>query len=245
MLNRRAQQGMTLAELMISLVVSSFIVLAAATHYTITYRTTLLAQKTSARTEQFTNVEQVISSAVREAGFLYSMDNLIDHLTDTADMSGTDLVTYVENVHTEANCLLVKIGTDTTPYRQVGFKLNSGVIETLSGSELSCSRGSWAPISVSTTLSFETFSVSASGDPSYYNADDPNDDDPNESSFDYDDCFGGTRSTNCAVTQLWEVTLCALPPDSSAETCSDETTPYYSSLLVAPRNPVLTGATSN
>ena len=240
MLNRRAQQGMTLAELMISLVVSSFIILAAGTHYTITYRTTLLAQKTSARTEQFTNVEQVISSAVREAGFLYSMDNLIDHLTDTADMSSTTLETHVKNVHTESNCLLVKIGTDSTPYRQVGFKLNSGVIETLSGSSLSCSSGSWAPISVSTTLSFETFSVSASGSPSYYNADDPN-----ESSLTYNDCFGGTRSTNCAVTQLWEVTLCALPPDSSGETCNDTTTPYYSSLLVAPRNPVLTGATSN
>lgn len=240
MLNRRAQQGMTLAELMISLVVSSFIVLAAATHYTITYRTTLLAQKTSARTEQFTNVEQVISSAVREAGFLYSMEHLINHLTETADKSSDNLVTYVENVHTEANCLLVKIGTDTTPYRQVGFKLNSGVIETLSGVELSCSSDGWAPISVSTTLSFETFSVSASGDPSYYNADDPN-----ESSLTYNDCFGGTRSTNCAVTQLWEVTLCALPPDSSSETCDDTTTPYYSSLLVAPRNPVLTGATSN
>lgn len=240
MLNRRAQQGMTLAELMISLVVSSFIVLAAATHYTITYRTTLLAQKTSARTGQFTHVEQVISSAVREAGFLYSMGNLIDHLTDTADMSSTTLEAYVKNVHTESNCLLVKIGTDSTPYRQLGFKLNNGVIETLSGTSLSCSSGSWAPISVSTTLSFETFSVSTSGSPSYYNADDPN-----ESSLTYPDCFGVTRSANCAVTQLWEVTLCALPPDSSGGTCDDTTTPYYSSILVSPRNPVLTGATSN
>ncbi|MDB2660796.1 prepilin-type N-terminal cleavage/methylation domain-containing protein [Luminiphilus sp.] len=240
MLTRRTQQGMSLAELMISLVVSSFIVLAAATHYTITYRTTLLAQKTSARTDQFTHVEHVISSALREAGFLYSMDNLILHLTDTADMSGSTLETYVKNLHTESNCILVTIGTDSTPYQQLGFKLNNGVIETLSGSSLSCSSGSWAPISASTTLSFETFSVSVSGSPSYYNADDPD-----ESSLTYNDCFGGTRSTNCAVTQLWDVTLCALPPDSSGGTCNDLTTPYYSSLLIAPRNPILTGATSN
>ena len=168
------------------------------------------------------------------------MDNLISHLTETADMSSTTLETYVNNVHTESNCLLVKIGTDSTPYHQLGFKLNNGVIETLSGSSLSCSSGSWAPISVSTTLSFETFSVSTSGSPSYYNADDPD-----ESSLTYNDCFGGTRSANCAVTQLWEVTLCALPPESSGGTCNDTTTPYYSSLLVSPRNPELTGATSN
>ena len=245
MLTRRAQQGMTLAELMISLVVSSFIVLAAATHYTITYRTTLLAQKTSARTGQFTHVETVISSAIREAGFLYSMDNLINHLTNTAPLSGSQFAEDVANVHTESNCLIVKIGTEDTPYRQLGFKLTNGVIETLSGEGLSCSSGSWAPISTSTTLSFETFSVSTSGGTTYYNADDP-DDDPNEPpSLTYNDCFGGTRSANCAATQLWEVTLCALPPDASGGTCNDTTTPYYSSLLVAPRNPVLTGATSN
>ena len=232
---------MTLAELMISLVVSSFIVLAAATHYTITYRTTLLAQKTSARTGQFTHVETVISSAIREAGFLYSMDNLISHLTDTADMSGSALEVYVKNVHTESNCLIVKIVTENTRYRQLGFKLtNGGVIETLSGEGLSCDSDSWAPISASTTLSFETFSVSTSGDTTYYNADDPN-----ESTLTENDCFGGTRSANCAVNQLWAVTLCALPPDASGGECSDSTTPYYSSLLVAPRNPVLTGATSN
>lgn len=241
MLRRRAQQGMTLAELMISLVVSSFIVLAAATHYTITYRTTLLAQKTSARTGQFTHVETVISSAIREAGFLYSMDNLISHLTDTADLSGDDLADFAKNVHTESNCLIVKIGTENTRYRQLGFKLtNGGVIETLSGEGLSCDSDSWAPISASTTLSFETFSVSTSGDTTYYNADDPN-----ESTLTENDCFGGTRSANCAVNQLWAVTLCALPPDASGGECSDSTTPYYSSLLVAPRNPVLTGATSN
>ncbi|MDA8590416.1 prepilin-type N-terminal cleavage/methylation domain-containing protein [Luminiphilus sp.] len=240
MLTRRTQQGMSLAELMISLVVSSFIVLAAATHYTITYRTTLLAQKTTARADQFTHAEYVISSAVRQAGFLYSMDNLISHLTDTADMSGSTLEAYVKNIHTESNCLLVKIGSDSTPYQQLGFKLNNGVIETLLGSSLSCSSGSWAPISASTTLSFETFSVSVSGSPSYYNADDPN-----ESSLTYDNCFGSTRTANCAVTELWKITLCALPPDASGGTCDDTTTPYYSSILVAPRNPVLTGATSN
>ncbi|MDB2378812.1 prepilin-type N-terminal cleavage/methylation domain-containing protein [Luminiphilus sp.] len=240
MLTRRTQQGMSLAELMISLVVSSFIVLAAVTHYTITYRTTLLAQKTTARADQFTHAEYVISSAVRQAGFLYSMDNLISHLTDTADMSGSTLEAYVKNIHTESNCLLVKIGSDSTPYQQLGFKLNNGVIETLLGSSLSCSSGSWAPISASTTLSFETFSVSVSGSPSYYNADDPN-----ESSLTYDNCFGSTRTANCAVTELWKITLCALPPDASGGTCDDTTTPYYSSILVAPRNPVLTGATSN
>ena len=231
---------MTLAELMISLVVSSFIVLAAATHYTITYRTTLLAQKTTARADQFTHAEYVISSAVRQAGFLYSMDNLISHLTDTADMSGSTLEDYVKNIHTESNCLLVTIGSDSTPYQQLGFKLTNGEMETTSGNSLSCSSGNWVPFTTSTTLSFETFSVSASGSPSYYNADDPN-----ESTLIYDDCFSSTRTANCAVTQLWQITLCALPPDASGGTCDDTTTPYYSSILVAPRNPALTGATSN
>lgn len=231
---------MTLAELMISLVVSSFIVLAAATHYTITYRTTLLAQKTTARADQFTHAEYVISSAVRQAGFLYSMDNLISHLTDTADMSGSTLETYVKNIHTESNCLLVKIGSDSTPYQQLGFKLNNGGLETTSGNNLSCTSGNWLPFTTSTILSFETFSVSPSGSPSYYNADDPN-----ESALTYDNCFGSTRNANCAVTKLWQITLCALPPDASGGTCDDTTTPYYSSILMAPRNPVLTGATSN
>jgi prepilin-type N-terminal cleavage/methylation domain-containing protein len=239
-LKLKQQQGMTLAELMISLVVSSFIVLAAATHYTITYRTTLLAQKTTARADQFTHAEYVISSAVRQAGFLYSMDNLISHLTDTADMSGSTLETYVKNIHTESNCLLVKIGSDSTPYQQLGFKLNNGEMETTSGNNLSCSSGNWVSFTTSTTLSFETFSVSASGSSSYYNADDPN-----ESSLTYDNCFGSTRTANCAVTELWQITLCALPPDASGGTCDDTTTPYFSSILVAPRNPVLTGATSN
>jgi len=240
MLTRRTQQGMSLAELMISLVVSSFIVLAAVTHYTITYRTTLLAQKTTARADQFTHAEYVISSAVRQAGFLYSMDNLISHLTDTADMSGSTLEAYVKNIHTESNCLLVKIGSDSTPYQQLGFKLNNGEMETSSGNNLSCSSGNWVPFTNGTTLSFETLAVSASGSPSYYNADDPN-----EPILTYENCFGATRTANCAVTQLWQVTLCALPPDASGGTCDDTTTPYYSSILVAPRNPVLTGATSN
>jgi prepilin-type N-terminal cleavage/methylation domain-containing protein len=239
-LTLKQQQGMSLAELMISLVVSSFIVLAAATHYTITYRTTLLAQKTTARADQFTHAEYVISSAVRQAGFLYSMDNLISHLTYTADMSGSTLETYVKNIHTESNCLLVKIGSDSTPYQQLGFRLNNGAMET--GNNPSCSvDDDWVPFTTSTTLSFETFSVSASGSSSCYNADDPN-----ESRFlDCTPCFGSTRTANCAVTELWQITLCALPPDASGGTCDDTTTPYYSSLLVAPRNPVLTGATSN
>ena len=240
MLNSTRQRGMTLAELMISLAVSSFIVLAAATHYTITYRTTVLTQKTSARVDQFTHVETVVSAAIREAGFLNSMDNLISHLTDTASMSSSALETYVENVHTESNCVLVKIGTSSTPYQQLGFKLNNGVVQTLSGSSLDCSSGSWSDITSSTTLSFETFDVSQSGSTTYYNADDPN-----ESSLTYNDCFGSTRSANCAATKLWQFTLCALPPDASGGTCNDTTSAYYSVVLVAPRNPVLTGATSN
>ena len=241
MLKLKQQQGMTLAELMISLVISSFIVLAAATHYTITYRTTLLAQKTTARADQFTHAEYVISSAVRQAGFLYSMDNLISHLTDTADMSDSALETYVKNIHTESNCLLVKIGSDSTPYQQLGFKLNNGAMETTSGTSLSCNSGNWLPFTNPAALNFETFSVSPSGSPSYYSADDPDD----ESSLSFDNCFGSTRTANCAVTELWQITLCALSPDASGGTCNDTTTPYYSSILVAPRNPVLTGARSN
>jgi len=231
---------MTVTELMISLLISSFIILAAATHYTITYRTTVLAQKTSTRADQFTHVEAVVSSAIREAGFLYSTENLITHLTETADRSSSALETYAKNVHFESNCLLVKIGTSSNAYHQLGFKLNNGVIETHSGNNLECSSGSWAPITTSTTLSFETFSVSQSGSASYYNADDPN-----ESALTYDDCFSSPRTANCAVTHLWQVTLCALAPDANSGTCNDTTTAYFSSLLVAPRNPVLTGATSN
>lgn len=231
---------MTVTELMISLLISSFIILAAATHYTITYRTTLIAQKTSARADQFTRIETVVSSAIREAGLLYSVDNLLAHLEDTADMSGDDLFAYTKNVHTESNCLIVKIGTSSSAYQQLGFRLNSGVIETLSGNGLSCSSGSWEPITTSATVSFEVFSVSESGSASYYDADDPD-----ESSLTYNDCFSTPRTRNCAVTQLWQVTLCALAPDASGGTCDDTTTAYYSSLLVAPRNPVLTGATSN
>lgn len=239
-LRARGQRGMTLAELMISLTISSFIVLAAATHYTITYRTTVLTQKTTARLSEFTRVEAVISSAVREAGYLNSMDNLIAHLTYTADLSGSSLETYVKNVHTESDCVLVKIGTSSVPYQQLGFRLDNGVIQTLSGTSLDCSAGSWADISSSSTLSFETLDVTQSGSTTYYNADDPD-----ESSLTYSQCFDSSRAANCAATKLWQVTLCALPPDASGGPCNDTTTSYYSVALIAPRNPVLTGATSN
>jgi prepilin-type N-terminal cleavage/methylation domain-containing protein len=242
MLNTTCQRGMTLAELMISLAVSSFIVLAAATHYTITYRTTILTQKTSARTSEYGRVESVVSAAIRESGFLYSMENLIAHLTYTADLNGSTLETYVQNVYIESNCVLVKIGTSSTPYRQLGFRLENGVIQTSSGSGLDCSSGSWTAITSSTTLSYETFAVSQSGSTSYYNADDPDESSP---SLTYNQCFDSTRAANCAATKLWLLSLCALPPDSSAVTCDDTTTSHYSALLIAPRNPVLTGATSN
>ena len=241
MLSLREQRGLTIVELMISLLVSSFIVLAASTHYTITYRATLQAQKTAEMMEQFTHVEQAITSAIRQSGFLYSFNNLILHLsTETAALSSTDLESYAATIFTSSNCVIVKLGTEDAPYAQLGFKLASNTIQTLSGSNLGCESGAWAEITKSSVLSFETLSVQKSGVPRYYDLDNPDAPD-----LDYDRCFGTPRSNNCAVSELWELTLCALPPNLAGGTCSDATSAYYSSVLIAPRNPVMTGATSN
>ena len=64
MLTPSRQKGLSLTELMVSLAVSSFVVLAGVTHYTITYRTTITAQTSALRTQQFTTTEHIISAVM-------------------------------------------------------------------------------------------------------------------------------------------------------------------------------------
>ena len=93
MLTPSRQKGLSLTELMVSLAVSSFVVLAAVTHYTITYRTTITAQTSALRTQQFTTTEHIISAALRESGYLGSLSNVTTHLTTTGGYSNTSTPT--------------------------------------------------------------------------------------------------------------------------------------------------------
>ena len=97
---------------------SSLIVPAAATHYTITYWTTINAQNSALRTEQFTKTEHVISSAIRESGYLGSLSNVTTHLTTTGGYNNTSTPTaetYTAAVfpNTSLNCFIPVIGTAT------------------------------------------------------------------------------------------------------------------------------------
>ncbi|MDB2511382.1 prepilin-type N-terminal cleavage/methylation domain-containing protein [Luminiphilus sp.] len=252
MLTRARQKGVGLAELMVSLVVSSFIVLAAATHYTITYRTTLNAQKTALRTQQFTTTEHIVSSALRESGYLGSLLNVTGHLTTTGgydDTSSPTAQAFAAAVHPDSsnNCVIIEIGTATGAdpsnidevYYQYGFRIDNNVVQTSRrNNSLACDSGTWADITMSEVLEFKSLQVTQNGSDAFVNADSPT-----LSALPAADCYNSNRANNCLIEQLWQLELCALPPDSDAVVCDDTTTAYFSEILVTPRNPLMTGAT--
>ena len=246
MLGTANQRGLSLAELMISLVVSSFIVLAAATHYTITYRASLSAQLSSARTDQFTRIEFLLTSAIREAGFLDSLANVTNRLETTADYNPSTTPSAVADAATikpseNDNCVIIESATDSNPVYEYGFRINGGVVQSASGDEVKCDEGTWSPLTTIESLRFIDLKVTPGGDDEYINADSP----VLAPLQDSNECFGDERENNCMVNQLWQLTLCALPPEGSTvnPSCNDDVTSYYSQTLIAPRNPLLTGAT--
>lgn len=250
MLGVAKQRGLSLTELMISLVVSSFIVLAAATHYTITYRASLSAQVSSARTDQFTRVEFLLTSAIREAGFLDSLANVTNRLERTADYNSSPTQSARADAATikpseDGNCVIVESATDSNPVYEYGFRINEGVVQSASGDEVDCNGDGWSPLTTIDTLRFIHLEVTPGGDDEYINADDPDPDPDLGTPLEEDDCFGDERENNCMINQLWQLTLCALPPEGSTadSACDDDETSYYSQTLIAPRNPLLTGAT--
>ena len=254
MLISTRQTGLTLAELMVSLAVSSFIVLAAATHYTITYRTTLNAQTSALRTQQFVTTEHIVSSAIRESGYLGSLSNVTTHLTTTGGYTNTSSPTtaaaYAAAVHpnTSVNCFIVEIGTATgddpstinEAYYQYGFRINADTVQSKRGTSVACDDddSTWSDLTVSDVLAFKSLKVTQDGSDAFVNADSPT-----LSALTEADCYNSSRSNNCLIEQLWQLELCALPPSSSATTCDDTTSAYFSQTLVTPRNPLLTGAT--
>ena len=251
MLTLTRQKGLTLTELMVSLAVSSFIVLAAATHYTITYRTTISAQNSALRTEQFTKTEHVISSAIRESGYLGSLSNVTTHLTTTGGYNNTSSPTakaHAKTVHpdTEDNCVVIEIGTATETgssvidqaYYLYGFRIDGDTVQSSRGTSVACNSGTWSDLTVSDVLEFKSLKVTQDGDDAFVNADSPT-----LATLNGDDCYGSPRANNCLIEQLWQLELCALPPDSDDTTCDDTTSAYFSQVLITPRNPLMTGAT--
>lgn len=251
MLRPSRQKGLSLTELMVSLAVSSFIVLAAATHYTITYRTTISAQSSALRTEQFVTTEHVISSAIRESGFIGSLSNITTHLTTTGGYSNTSSPTaeaFAAAVHPDPslNCVILEIGTATGAdpsainevYYQYGFRINSATVQTSRGTTLACDSGTWSDLTVSEVLAFQSLKVTQEGEDAFVNADSPT-----LTSLTEADCYNAGRANNCIIEQLWQLELCALPPSSGAVTCDDTTSAYFSQVLITPRNPLMTGAT--
>lgn len=251
MLIAAAHKGVGLTELMVSLAVSSFIVLAAATHYTITYRTTINAQNSALRTEQFTKTEHVISSAIRESGYLGSLSNVTTHLTTTGGYNNTSAPTaeaYAAAVfpNTSLNCVILEIGTATGSdpsdinevYYQYGFRIQSDIVQTSRGVSVACDSGTWSDLTVSDILEFQSLKVTQDGNDAFVNADSPT-----LSALTEAECYNSSRANNCLIEQLWQLELCALPPGSDAVVCDDTTSAYFSEILVTPRNPLLTGAT--
>ena len=249
MLTRATQKGVGLTELMVSLVVSSFIVLAAATHYTITYRTTLNAQKSALRTQQFTTIEHIVSSALRESGYLGSLSNITDHLTTTGGYDDTTNPTaqaFAAAVHPDSlnNCVIIEIADPSNideVYYQYGFRIDNNVVQTKRGTDdVRCNDtdDTWADITMSEVLEFKSLQVTQNGSDAFVNADSPT-----PEALSAEACYGANRTNNCLIEQLWQLELCALPPDSDAVVCDDTTTAYFSEILVTPRNPLMTGAT--
>lgn len=251
MLRPSRQKGLSLTELIVSLAVSSFIVLAAATHYTITYRTTLNAQTSALRTQQFATTEHILSSAIRESGYLGSLSNVTTHLTTTGGYSNSSSPTaaaYAAAVHpdTSLDCVIVEIGTATgadpstinEAYYQYGFRISNDTVQSTRGTSVACNTGTWSDLTVSDVLAFKSLKVTQDGSDAFVNADSPT-----LSALTEADCYNSSRANNCLIEQLWQLELCALPPSSSAATCDDTTSAYFSQTLVTPRNPLLTGAT--
>jgi|GEM_PF-5482827 prepilin-type N-terminal cleavage/methylation domain-containing protein len=234
MLAHKQASGFTLVELMISLAIGSFVALSAVTYFMITFQASFNTQTRAARTTEFTRTEFVISSAIRRAGFLSSTGNMISHLQATGDDN-----TFTDVISTSTDCAILNFGTDTDPDKQVGFKRENDVMKTLIGAEgevLACNSGSWLPITSTNALFYKTFSIT-DGDTRYYNADDPN-----LAILSPAACTGSSRTTNCLITKIWTLELCALPTDAAS--CSDEAGSYYTSITIAPRNPILLGAWS-
>ncbi|MDG1507309.1 MAG: hypothetical protein P8Q28_05820 [Luminiphilus sp.] len=251
MLTLATQKGLGLAELMVSLVVSSFIVLAAITHYTITYRTTISAQNTALRTQQFTTIEHIVSSAIRESGYLGSLSNITTHLTTTGGYSNTSSPTaeeHADTVHPDTlnNCVVIEIGTATgtdssvinEAYYLYGFRIDGDTVQSSRGTSVACNSGTWSDLTVSDVLEFKSLKVTQDGNDAFVNADSPT-----LSALTAEDCYNSSRTNNCLIEQLWQLELCALPPSSGTVTCDDSTSAYFSQLLITPRNPLMTGAT--
>ena len=251
MLTQVAQKGVGLTELMVSLVVSSFIILAAATHYTITYRTTITAQTSALRTQQFTTAEHIISAAMRESGYLGSLSNVTTHLTTTGDYTNTSIPTaqaHAAAVFSEPslNCVILEIGTATgadtsvinEAYYQYGFRIDDERVQSSRGTNVACNSGTWSDLTVPGVLEFTSLKVTQEGEDAFVNADSPT-----LAALTEAECYNSNRTNNCLIEQLWQLELCALPPSSDSATCDDTTSAYFSQILVTPRNPLMTGAT--
>ena len=246
MLTPSRQKGLSLTELMVSLAVSSFVVLAAATHYTITYRTTITAQTSALRTQQFTTTAHIIVAAMRESGYLGSLLNITNHLTTTGGDSSPSAFAAAVHPDPSNNCVILEIGTATgldpsvinEAYYQYGFRIDSETVQTSSGTTMACDSGTWSDLTVPDGLAFQSLKVPQEGEDAFINADSPT-----LTSLTEADCYGSSRANNCLIEQLWQLELCALPPSSGAVTCDDTTSAYFSQVLITPRNPLMTGAT--
>ena len=223
--------GLTLTELMVSLVISSFIVLAAGSYYAITHRASINQLSKADQVTQFLRVETATVGAIRRAGFKDSLSSVLEHMSGTEGSVGEDLLPPVAS---DGSCIVTTHASPTEVYQQQAFKLlDNGDIGVRTGTNLSCTDSSWSPITDADKLKFYVFNFELVEE-SKFNADLASN--TADSGL---DCSSESREQNCLIRQLWRVTLCAsADPAMNTESC-DETTPFFSDTLVTPRNPIL------
>lgn len=235
MLNLARMKGLTLTELMVSLVISSFIVLAAGTFYVTTHRASLDQLSKADQVTQFFRAEKAVVGAIRRAGYKSSLSTVLEHLSGTEGSVGQDLLPAIA-APGDGSCVITTHASPTEVYQQQAFKLlDNGEIGVNIGLDLSCSDETWSSITDANKLEFHVLSV-VLVEESKFNADTAaNNADPSL------DCTTENRGQNCLIRQLWRVTLCASADPAIAINSGlcDETTPFYSDTLVTPRNPIL------
>lgn len=223
--------GLTLTELMVSLVISSFIVLAAGTYYVITHRMSINQLSKANQATQFLRVKSATVGAIRRAGNKNSLSNVLDHMSGTEGSVGEDLLPAVA---IDGSCAVTTHASPTEVYEQQAFKLlDNGEIGVRTGQNLSCSDGTWSSITQADELKFHVFNFELVEE-SKFNADLASN--TADSSL---DCSSESREQNCLIRQLWRVTLCASPDSAMDAQSCDDTTPFFSDTLVTPRNPIL------
>lgn len=158
MLNGLRQQGLSLVELMIGLLLSTIIVLGGINLYLSIVRSGADVYERNRLTDELRSMNAILVKDIRRAGFWEANPVADDVWSNPFTASGTDLVIGEKSGEAASSCVMYSYDLDTNgavsdpndpsaTQERFGFRLNNQKVEMFAGDSFSCSGGTWETLS--------------------------------------------------------------------------------------------------